>query len=166
MYTGWLFLVWILFVCLFFTWTASSVWIEKKKIEKKINLNKERWFIKRFLPKPGMWIIFYELGRFLNPNFFNQCSTVSQRPNLEIDDVIFVRTFRILTQLIKKHNFILCYIYFHLSISTVQIIKTNTVPAKIKIIILTFSISSRRTDLISKSSKLQIYPEVCIGSLK
>lgn len=50
---------------------------------------------------------------------------------------------------------------------TVQITKTdNNFSYKIELIKLTFNISSRRTDLISKSSKLQIYPEVCIGSLK
>lgn len=34
------------------------------------------------------------------------------------------------------------------------------------LLLVTFRISSNRTDLISKSSKLQIYPEVWIGSFK
>lgn len=75
LYAGWLLLLW----GFFFAWIARSVWI--RRLQKKENIETKKvgllWDFSFILPKSGMWIIFYELGRFLNPNFFNQCSTVS-----------------------------------------------------------------------------------------
>jgi hypothetical protein len=48
------------------------------------------------IPKSRVWVVLDELRCILNSNLLNQCSTISQGPNLKINDIIFAGMFWIL----------------------------------------------------------------------
>jgi hypothetical protein len=54
------------------------------------------------IPKSGVWVVLYELRRIFNSNFLNQCSAVSQGPDLKVHYVILARVLWVLKVRVKQ----------------------------------------------------------------
>lgn len=63
--------------------------------ESKVNIKKYH------LPEPWVRIVFNELWGIFNPNFFNQCTTVSQGADFKVDEIVLVRPLWILSSKCK-----------------------------------------------------------------
>lgn len=54
------------------------------------------------IPKSGMWVVLYELRRIFNSNFLDQCSAISQGPDLKIHYVILARVLWVLKVKVRQ----------------------------------------------------------------